>query len=167
MRALVTYGSKMGGTAELARMVGSALARHGLSVDVRSAATAPPPGGYGAVVVGGALYNGRWHRDARVYVRHHRDELRRVPVWLFSSGPLGEAGLHATDVGPTTQVRALGQQIGARGHVTFGGRLDPDAPGLLARAMARSQAGDWHDPDQVERWVDGIVADPVHGIVGR
>jgi menaquinone-dependent protoporphyrinogen oxidase len=70
-------------------------------------------------------------------------------------------------VGPTTQVRALGQQIGARGHVTFGGRLDPDAPGLLARAMARSQAGDWHDRDQVERWVDEIAADLVHGSVAR
>jgi menaquinone-dependent protoporphyrinogen oxidase len=157
----------MGGTAELARMVGSALARHGVSVDVRSAATAPPPEGYGAVVVGGALYNGRWHRDARVYVRRHRDELRRLPVWLFSSGPLGEAGLHAEDVGPTGQVRALGQQIGARGHVTFGGRLDPDPPGFLARAMARSQAGDWHDRDQVERWADEIAADLAHGSVSR
>jgi menaquinone-dependent protoporphyrinogen oxidase len=148
-------------------MVGRALARHGISVDVRSAATAPPPGSYGVVVVGGALYNGRWHRDARVYIRRHRDELRHVPVWLFSSGPLGEAGLHAEDVDPTTQVRALGQQIGARGHVTFGGRLDPDTSGLLARAMARSQAGDWHDPDQVARWVDEIAADLVHGSVGR
>jgi menaquinone-dependent protoporphyrinogen oxidase len=167
MRALVTYGSKLGGTAELARMVGSALARHGISVDVRSAATAPLPGGYGAVVVGGALYNGRWHRDARVYVRRHRDELRRVPVWLFSSGPLGDTGLDAEEVAPTNQVRALGRQIGARGHETFGGRLDPDAPGLLARAMARSQAGDWHDRDQVERWADEIAAALVSGSVGR
>jgi hypothetical protein len=33
--------------------------------------------------------------------------------------------------------------------------------------MARSQAGDWHDRDQVERWADEIAADLAHGSVSR
>jgi menaquinone-dependent protoporphyrinogen oxidase len=148
----------MGGTAELARMVGDALARHGMQVDVRPAATAPPPGAYDVVVVGGALYAGRWHRDARRYLRRHRAELRRRPVWLFSSGPLGDAALRAGELQQTGQVRALARQVAARGHETFGGRLVPDAPGLVARAMARKVAGDWRDRDQVDRWAAEIAA---------
>jgi menaquinone-dependent protoporphyrinogen oxidase len=157
----------MGGTAELAKMVGGALARHGIEVDVRPAAAAPSPRPYDAVIVGGALYAGRWHRDARRYVRRHREELRDVPVWLFSSGPLGDAGLRAGDVEPTGQVRALARQVGARGHETFGGRLLPDPPGLVAHAMARTMAGDWRDRDQVERWADAIVAALAPEGVGR
>jgi menaquinone-dependent protoporphyrinogen oxidase len=60
-----------------------------------------------------------------------------------------------------------------RALVTYGSKmggtagLAPDAPGLVARAMARSLAGDWRDPDQVARWADEIVAALVPGSVGR
>ena len=65
----MVYGSKRGGTEESAYMVGQALAEHGLEVTVRSAAVrAPDVGTYDAVVVGGALYANRWHKDARRFV---------------------------------------------------------------------------------------------------
>jgi hypothetical protein len=38
-------------------------------------------------------------------------------------------------------VKALMAKVGARGHVTFGGRLAPDAQGFPARPMARKQSG--------------------------
>jgi menaquinone-dependent protoporphyrinogen IX oxidase len=38
MRTLVTYGSKMGGTAALAEMVADGLRRHGVDAAVRPAA---------------------------------------------------------------------------------------------------------------------------------
>ncbi|HET6951673.1 MAG TPA: flavodoxin domain-containing protein [Acidimicrobiales bacterium] len=158
MRALVTYGSKMGGTAGLAGMVGEALRRHGVVVDVVAAREAGRPGGYDAVIVGGALYGGRWHRDARRYVTRHRRELRDLPVWLFSSGPLGDDG-QKPDIPPVGQVAALARRIGARGHRTFGGCLRDDAPGFIARSMARTLAGDWRDPDDVERWASLIVGE--------
>ncbi len=73
----------------------------------------------------------------------------------------------AGEIAPTGQVGALARQVGARGHETFGGRLAPDAPGLVARAMARTMAGDWRDPDQVDRWADAIAASLVPGSVAR
>ncbi len=48
-------------------------------------------------------------------------------------------------------------QVHARGHVTFGGRLPADAKGFPASAMAKKNAGDWRDQEQVRSWVDSIV----------
>jgi menaquinone-dependent protoporphyrinogen oxidase len=158
MRVLVTYGSKMGGTAGLAEMIAEGLRRHGVQADVQAAAVERSLASYEAVIVGGALYAGRWHRDARRFVEHHRRELRSMPVWLFSSGPIGDAG-QEPDIPPVPQVSKFMREIGARGHETFGGRLLPDPPGLVARLMAKKLAGEWRDPDQVERWVAGIAAE--------
>lgn len=163
MRALVTYGSQRGGTAGLAGMVATALRDRGLTVDLAPAAEVGPLAAYDLVVVGGALYAGRWHRDARRFVRRHRAELRRRPVWLFSSGPLGDDH-QAPDIPPVWGVKALARRIGARGHVTFGGALAADARGPMAHAMAARLAGDWRDPAAVDRWaaeiVDALVASP-------
>jgi menaquinone-dependent protoporphyrinogen oxidase len=158
MRVLVAYGSKMGGTAGLAEMVGAALRRHGVAADVRPAAAVGAVAGYDAVIVGGALYTNRWHGDARRFVKRYRRELQAVPAWLFSSGPLGDAE-QRPDIPPVGSVAKLMRLVGARGHRTFGGRLAPDAPGFFARAMAKSWAGDWRDPAQVEQWVAEIVTD--------
>jgi menaquinone-dependent protoporphyrinogen oxidase len=36
--------------------------------------------------------------------------------------------------------------------------LAPDAKGFPASAMAKTQAGDWRDPDQVRQWAKQIAA---------
>ena len=41
---------------------------------------------------------------------------------------------------PTSQVRKLAAAVGARSHVTFAGRLTPDAKGFPASAMAKRSA---------------------------
>jgi menaquinone-dependent protoporphyrinogen oxidase len=118
MRVLVTYGTKMGGTAGMAEMLGDALTAAGLQVDVRSASERADIGTYDAVIVGGALYNRRWHRHARRFVKRHTDLLRTRPVWLFSSGPLDDSAATG-GIEPVAQVQQLLQRIGARGHVTW------------------------------------------------
>jgi menaquinone-dependent protoporphyrinogen oxidase len=158
MRALVVYGSKMGGTAGLADKIGDGLRRHGLEATVRPAATVDVLDGYDAVIVGGALYAGRWHRDARGFVKRFRRDLRDRPVWLFSSGPLGDAG-QKPDIPPVRGVAKLMGDVAACGHETFGGRLAADPPGFMARAMAKTVAGDWRDPAQVDRWTGSIATE--------
>lgn len=161
MKILVTYGSKLGGTKGLADMVGDAFRRHGFDVDVVPAAQVTTPDGYDAVIIGGALYAGRWHRDAARFVRRHRRTLRDLPVWLFSSGPL-DTSAETRDIPPVRQVRSLMAQVHADGHETFGGRLEADPPGFMARSMAKKFAGDWRDPRHVTRWTGDIAARLTH-----
>jgi menaquinone-dependent protoporphyrinogen oxidase len=80
-------------------------------------------------------------------------------VWLFSSGPLN--GSAAEAIPPVPQVRELLERIGARGHVTFGGRLAADAKGFPASAMARANAGDWRDPAQIRGWAAEVAVELV------
>jgi menaquinone-dependent protoporphyrinogen oxidase len=155
MRVLVTYGSKMGGTAGIAELVGQVLTDAGFEADVRPVSEVDCIDAYDAVLVGGALYSGRWHREARRFVKRHTGALRRRPVWLFSSGPLNGSAIEA--IPPVPQVQELLERIGARGHVTFGGRLSSDAKGFPASAMAKTHAGDWRDPKRIRGWVAEVA----------
>ena len=88
MLILVTYASKRGGTKGLADMVGNGLRAEGFTVEVAPAGTLWRVDQYDAVVVGGALYAGRWHNDARRFVKQYAHDLAERPTYLFSSGPL-------------------------------------------------------------------------------
>lgn len=156
MRVLVAFGSKRGGTAGLAEMIGTALVESGHVATVASAPEVSDLTGLDAVIVAGALYANRWHRHARRFVRRHRGRLSELPVWLVSSGPLDDSA-EGEVIPPTKQVRKLMTTIRARGHVTFGGRLEADAKGFPASAMAKTKAGDWRYRDHVLRWVHGVV----------
>lgn len=157
-RVLVAYGSTRGGTAGLAEMIGERLALHGFTVEVRAARSVRDVSGFGAVLLGGALYASTWHRDARLFSLRHRRALRGRPVWLFSSGPLDDSASRR-DIGPVWQARIVMDRVGARGHATFGGVLEEDAEGWIAGSMSETMAGDFRDPEQIARWVTRIAAE--------
>jgi menaquinone-dependent protoporphyrinogen oxidase len=155
MKVLVVYGSERGGTAGLAHMIGTSFQQHGWTAEVRDART-PGPIDADLVLVGGALYLNRWHRDSRHFVRTHHRVLTEMPVWLFSSGPLDDSA-RAGDLAPVPQVQTIAAAIEAHGHMTFGGRLEARPKGFLARRLAKRSAGDWRDPLHVEEWVQQIL----------
>ena len=157
MRVLVTFGSARGGTEGLAQTVAEGLRDEGFTVDLVPAGQVRGLGGYDAVVVGGALYAGRWHKAARRFVKRHTAELRQRPVYFFSSGPL-DGSATQREIPPVRGVKALMKRVGARGHVTFGGRLARDAKGFPASAMAKKRAGDWRDAGQVRAWAGSVAA---------
>jgi menaquinone-dependent protoporphyrinogen oxidase len=81
-----------------------------------------------------------------------------MPVYFFSSGPLDDSAARDL-IPPTRQVAKLMTMVDGRSHMTFGGRMPADARGFPASSMARTNAGDWRDPDHVARWVRSILAD--------
>ncbi|MGN6242733.1 MAG: flavodoxin domain-containing protein [Motilibacteraceae bacterium] len=155
-RVLVAYGSTNGSTAEIAGWVAQALREDGLEVELTDADHVEDVDSYDAVVVGGAVYVTRWHPAAQRLTRRHADALRARPVWLFSSGPLDTSA----DRGPVAVMRGASKaasRVGAVEHVTFGGRIAPDAPSWMARRMASSGLrGDFRNPERVRDWAHGI-----------
>ncbi len=156
MRVLVTWGSKLGGTEGIARSIGDVLERAGFEVALVPAGEVIDVAAYDAAIIGGALYANRWHRAARKLVTRNVAALRRMPVWMFSSGPLDHSA-DAGEIPPTRQVGVLMERVGACGHVTFGGRLPADATGFPARAMAREHAGDWRNQNQIRSWAESVA----------
>ena len=154
---LVAYASRMGSTREIAATIGEELSGRGFRVDLRSASSARDASEYDAVVLGSALYLGRWDKSAVDYLRRQGSALAVRPTWLFQSGPCGpDADTQQTDT--PHAVARLCQKIGVASPVTFGGNLDHSkARGWLARWVSTGdQAGDARDWKQIQAWADVV-----------
>ena len=156
-QVLVTYGSVMGSTAEIAEWIAEELRHARLQVVVCDVRSAPSLDGFQTVVVGSAVYHGRWRPEALRFLRDHRSDLRTRKVWLFQSGPCGGQGRRTR---PTPRLRWLAYRLGAIGPVVFGGNLDPTrADDRLRRWVTSSSvAADYRDPEEIRSWARGIAA---------
>jgi menaquinone-dependent protoporphyrinogen oxidase len=158
MTVLIAYGTRNGSTAGIADLIGASLRAEGVAAEVLPARQVRDVAAYEAVVLGGALYANRWHRDARSFARKHARALRGRPVWLFSSGPL-DASADAGAIPPVRQVEQLGRQLQAVEHATFGGQLTGEAKGFVARAMVRNgKGGDFRNPVRIQDWARSVAA---------
>jgi menaquinone-dependent protoporphyrinogen oxidase len=120
MKVLVCAASKYGATSEIAQAVADVLAAKGLE------ATVIPPDKVGAVeefdavVLGSAVYMGQWLKPARELAARSAAALAARPVWLFSSGPVGEPAMPADNPVDVTKIL---QATNARDHQIFTGKL--------------------------------------------
>ncbi len=164
MRVLVAFASKNGSTEEIARRIAAQLGRGGLEVDCAEAGTVGDLGPYQAVVLGSAVYAKRWQPSARRFLRRHEQSLRTLPLWVFSSGPVGEPKEGArTDAWlepPKTMARVEG--MGARAHVVFGGRVPREPHNFIERAMTKNtpaEFADRRDWVEITDWAADIAAE--------
>ncbi|WP_405905365.1 MULTISPECIES: flavodoxin domain-containing protein [unclassified Streptomyces] len=158
---LVAYGTMNGSTARIAEAIADVLRKEGLTAEALPAQSVASVEPYDAVVVGGGLYAGRWHRDARRFVRRHRRGLAKRPLWFFSSGPL-DASASERDIQAVPGVKRAMTRLDAREHITFGGCLEDGAKGFIARKIVSSgKGGDFRDFAQIEAWAARIGAELV------
>ncbi|RAG86850.1 flavodoxin [Streptacidiphilus pinicola] len=158
---LVAYASRGGATAEIARWLAERLRGEEDAPEVTVAEISDDldPSGYDAVILGSALYEGRWMRSASRFARRHRHELEHVWVWAFSSGPLDDSAT-TDEVLITHSADRATRRVLARDHVTFGGRLAPDSRGWLAHAMVEGgHGGDFRDRAQIDAYADQIAGE--------
>jgi menaquinone-dependent protoporphyrinogen oxidase len=113
--------------------------------------------GYDAFVLGSAVYAGRWLDEARHLVEENASALRAKPVWLFSSGPVGEPPKPEED---PVDAEPLVTATGAREHHVFAGKIDRSGLGLGEKAIVialRAPEGDFRDWDAIRAWAAGIA----------
>jgi menaquinone-dependent protoporphyrinogen oxidase len=153
--ALVTYAGKHGSTREVAERVAEVMRRTGLDVDVMPAANVGLLRGYDTVVLGGALYSGRLHKDARSFLARHRDALSVRSVAVFAMGP--RTNEPADVAGSRAQLdRALAKtpEIEPASVAIFGGVVDPDKLRFPFNRMPASDARDW---PAIEAWAAALA----------
>jgi menaquinone-dependent protoporphyrinogen oxidase len=154
---LIAYATKHGSTAGIARRIADRLSERGHEVEARSVDEADRIDHVEAVVLGSAVYAGSWRNEAVAFVERHDRELRRLPVWLFSSGPLGE-DVDDLEEQPR-QLDDIRRSIGPRDHRVFFGALDMRALSfgerMIVKAM-KAPVGDFRDWDAIDVWADEI-----------
>ncbi len=158
MKVLVTAASRHGSTAEIARSVARHLADGGHDVEYRRVEEVDDLTGFDAVVLGSAIYAGRWLKSGYDFVERLAPELAVREVWLFSSGPLGDPPMPSQDV----DISGVMVTTGARGHAVFPGCLDKHKLAYAERAVARAlhaPVGDFRNWEAVARWSHHVAAE--------
>jgi menaquinone-dependent protoporphyrinogen oxidase len=157
MKVLVTAGSKHGATHGIAEHIAKTLTARGHEVELLEPATVGDLAGYGAVVLGSAVYAGNWRKDATEFSERFAATLQTLPVWIFSSGPLGDKDDNQSKL---NQQDALMESTGARNHTWFDGSLIKEDLSLGERAIVkvvRAPFGDFRDWDDIETWANNIA----------
>lgn len=159
MKVLVTAATRHHGTHEIAEAIAAGLTECGVDAEAVPIGEVTSLDRYDAVVLGSAVYMGRWLGEARRFAQLHASALCVMPVWLFSSGPLGPAQ-HRIPAGTPADVPVLLRLTRATTHRTFAGRLDMKHLHFAERAVARTihtPEGDDRDWDAIDRFAGEIA----------
>ena len=147
---LIAYATKHGSTHEVAESVAAHFADIGVEAHTLPAQLVESIDEDQAVVLGAPLYMGRWHRDARAFLRRFRTELASKPLAAFALGPTADE--------PKQWEEARAQLYRALTHVPgvepvtvglFGGAIVPET---LHFPFSRIPAGDLRDWDEIRDW---------------
>jgi menaquinone-dependent protoporphyrinogen oxidase len=149
---LVAYATKHGSTQEVAHIVAATMREEGLEVDLRRASEVDDISGYQAIVLGGSIYMGRWHPDARRFLKRHGDTMSRMLLAVFGMGP---RTLEADDVAASrAQLEKSLAGVDPRRVAVFGGVVDPAKLAFPFKHMPAVDARDWK---AIEAWADDVA----------
>ena len=162
-KILVTYASKEGETIEIAERIGKDLVEKGLQVDVMPVREVKKIASYDAVVVGSCVYIGQWNEDATMFVKQFENDLKFIPVWIFSSDPTDAGDIYRLVRGWRLPriVQKYVDRIEPEGITIFHGHVDHGQTSWLENWMKGKSENevnilrDWH---KVDNWATQIAA---------
>jgi menaquinone-dependent protoporphyrinogen oxidase len=166
MRVLVTYATKHGSTRGIAEAIAATIGGNGIAAELPVEGVGET-GSYDAVVLGSAIYMGRWLREATEFTRRHRASLAERPLWLFSSGPLGTEVVDAEE--QPMELSELREMLEPRDHRLFYGALTRDALGFGERMVVKAvkaPEGDFREWDEIQAWAAAIAAELARDATG-
>ena len=167
MNVLVTAASQQGATYGIAETIGRTLRARGLDATVAGPDEIVDVTAYDAFVVGSAIYAGHWLEPAAAFVRRFAATLAERPVWLFSSGPVGDPRRKLVQkmTADPVELPELLALTKAREHRILAGKLAGKGlpgPQRLSLLIFRGIEGDWRDWTAIEAWA-GEIADTLAG----
>lgn len=178
MRVLVVYASKYGSTMGIAERITATLSECGVQAATVSAKKAGMLDGYDAYVIGSAAYMASWMHGATDFVHRNAAMLKTKPVWLFSSGPIGnrrfdDAGRDVLETSVPKDIAEFEELIHPRGHQVFFGAFDHHHLSVTHRFVSSIPAmkdlfvdGDWRDWQAIEAWARSIASTLAPALAG-
>lgn len=163
VKVLVVYATKYGATEGIARKIAAVLQEAGLEAEVLPAGQVGSLAPYQAIVLGSAVYIGRWRKEAAKFLQDYERELTARPLWLFSSGPTGEGDpVELTKGWRIPQgLQAVADRISVRDIAVFHGALDVQKMNFLEKWIVKkvkAPIGDFRDWQAISAWASDIAA---------
>ncbi len=155
-KILVVYSTKAGSTEETAIYIGKELEKLGAHADVITAAEVKSISGYKAVIVGGPIYMGQWHKESTAFVEKFQTDLKNVNTAYFF------LCLSVKENTPEKQSEVSGYLAKQRSLVEpaaegrFPGKLDSSRLSFFHKMIIKmigSKEGDFRDWALVSKWV--------------
>jgi len=162
-KILVTYASKYGATREIAEKIGAVLRQAGLPAEVAPVDGVRDLTSYQAVILGSAVYIGKWQKEAAGFLQAHEKALAGRPVWLFSSGPTGEGDPLELVEGwrLPAELLPVAERIHPRDIAVFHGYINPDKVNFIekwaVKSLVKKPFGDFRDWDAIAAWAARIA----------
>ena len=160
---LVSYASKYGATKGIAEKIGEVLRQAGLQVDVYPVDGMHDPRSYKAIILGSAIYVGKWQKEAVEFLKVNEKILASRPVWLFSSGPTGEGDpLELVDGQRLpAALQPVVDRLQPRDIAVFHGYINPDKINFIEKwsikSLVKKPFGDFRDWDVITAWAASIA----------
>jgi menaquinone-dependent protoporphyrinogen oxidase len=167
MKVLVCAASKHGATVGIADAIASELRSQGFGVILSAPHDVESIDDCDAFVLGSAVYAGHWMKPALELVRRFANGFSGKPVWLFSSGPIGDPPKPSEEPVDVAEVTTL---TDAREHRLFAGKLDKASLSFPERAIVgalRAPYGDFRDWGEIKNWANEIALSLSEGAVSR
>lgn len=157
-RVLVAYASRYGSTGGVADAIGKELCGKGLATDVALIRDAGDPGSYQGVIVGSAIYMGKWMPEATDFVKNNRKLLSQLPVAYFLvcmtlSQPTEEK--RAEVLSYMDPILKTAPEVRPVGIGTFAGALDYSNLSWLNKKILKAKGspeGDFRDWNAIRAW---------------
>jgi menaquinone-dependent protoporphyrinogen oxidase len=160
---LVTYASKYGATKEIAEKIGEVLQKSDFSVDLAPVESVKDLSPYKAVVLGAALYVGKWHKPGFDFLKTNEIALAGKQVWIFQSGPSGEGDPVVLVGGQSLppEIKAITDRIHPRDIALFHGNIDEKKVNFMERMavknIVKKPFGDYRDWNMIAAWAGKIA----------
>jgi len=164
-RILVTFASRTGSTAEVAKMIDEVLTARGYSVDLKSVQEKPSIEGYRAVIIGSAIRMGGWLPEMLEFIKTNQKNLNQIPTAIFT--------IHIVNLGSDNVSRAarkaytvpVWKMLTPAHEAFFAGKMDPQKLSFGDRILSRiatgnegQKVGDFRDWDQIRSWAQSIFS---------
>ena len=122
MKVLVVYGTRWGGTVNIAEKIGQIIKDQGYNVDVVNAKKRPPKVDlYDIIVVGSGIRADKWTKETIAFMEKNAELLATKKTALFVSCQMADGGKDAQDKAKKLYLKKTAEQY----------RLKPVALGLF------------------------------------
>jgi menaquinone-dependent protoporphyrinogen oxidase len=141
---LIVYASKRGSTEQVARRIGEVLRAQGLTTRIEPAKEVKELDEFRAVVIGGSIYMGHWHKEANGFLHRFHDALADLPLAVFALGPGKDTPEDFAQSRKQLDHALLKEHdLEPRVVAVFGGVIDPERLRFPFNHMRQTDLRDW------------------------